>query len=133
MVCIYCAGSTRVANSRPQKRLMQVWRRRVCARCGAIFTTNEVVDLSTSLVVQDGNHTTHPFSRDILFVSILRAVGHRQQPIEDASALCATITSKLLHKTTQASLSPLDIIAMTHDTLQHFDTAAAVQYNAYHQ
>ena len=33
----------------------------------------------------------------------------------------------------QASLSPSDIIKTTVITLQHFDSAAAVQYQAYHK
>jgi transcriptional repressor NrdR len=133
MVCIYCSSSTRVTNSRPQKRLMQVWRRRGCTNCGAIFTTNEAVDLSTSIVVRLVGGAVAPFSRDKLFVSILRAVGHRTQPLEDANALTATIIAKLLHATSGAALAPADITRTAAETLKRFDTAACVQYQAYHR
>jgi len=133
MVCIYCASKTNVTNSRPQKRLLQVWRRRHCTQCGALFTTNEVVDLSTSLVVRHANGPVRPFSRDKLFVSVLRAVGHRSEPVEDAGALTATITAKLLHSTTTATISPADIVKTALDVLKRFDKAAAVQYQAYHK
>lgn len=134
MVCIYCGSSTKVTNSRPQKRLLQVWRRRLCTRCGAIFTTNEAVDLSTSLVVRAASGSVSPFSRDKLFVSILRAVGHRKTPLEDANALTATVIGKLLHATSEAAVAPADIIRLaTTDTLKRFDTAACVQYQAYHK
>lgn len=133
MVCIYCGGKTQVTNSRPQKRLHQTWRRRHCTACGAVFTTNEAVDLTTSLAVRRGNGPVTPFNRDKLFGSILRAVGHRAQPVEDAGALTATITVKLLHGAATAAISPADIISITQETLQRFDNAAAVQYRAYHK
>jgi len=133
MVCIYCGGQTRVTNSRPQRRLHQTWRRRGCTKCGAIFTTNEGVDFSTSLVVRSSDGAIAPFSRDQLFVSILRAVGHREQPVADASALTATITAKLLHNAQTAAIHPLDIVKIALDVLKRFDHAAAVQYAAYHK
>jgi transcriptional repressor NrdR len=133
MVCVYCGGRTQVTNSRPQKRLHQVWRRRACASCGAVFTTNEAVDFSTSLVVRGHNGAIRPFSRDQLFVSILRAVGHRPAPVDDAGALTATVTGKLVHGTKTAAIAREDIITTALHTLKHFDHAAAVQYAAYHK
>jgi transcriptional regulator NrdR family protein len=112
---------------------MQVWRRRACTRCGAIFTTNEAVDLSASMVIRLATGVVAPFSRDKLFVSILRAVGHRERPLEDASALTATIIAKLLHSTSEATVAPSDIVSTTLQTLTHFDKAASVQYQAYHK
>jgi transcriptional repressor NrdR len=133
MVCVYCGSRTQVANSRPQKRLHQVWRRRTCTTCGAIFTTNETIDFSTSLVVRNSTGSVQPFNRDQLFVSILRAVGHREAPVRDASALTATITGRLLHNTKTAVITRTDIINTTLQALKHFDQAAAVQYAAYHK
>ena len=139
MVCIYCGGETQVANSRHQRRLNQVWRRRECQNCHAVFTTEESADYSASIVVRhpatpvNPKATQAPFSRDKLFTSVLRAVGHRQSPLEDASALTATITAKLLKAAPGASVSPTDIITITLETLKRFDTAAAVQYQAYHK
>jgi transcriptional regulator NrdR family protein len=101
--------------------------------CHAIFTTEEAVDLSGSVVVRHSHSPVEPFSRDTLFASILRAVGHRKTPVEDAGALCTTIIAKLLESGAKASLRPADIIVATTDTLQYFDEAAAVQYAAYHR
>ncbi len=133
MVCVYCSGHTQVTNSRPQKRLHQVWRRRACSSCGAIFTTNEVVDFSTSLVVRTPAGRPAPFSRDQLFVSVLAAVGHRAAPIDNAGALTATITAKLVHNTDTAVVTTADIIDTALQVLKNFDKAAAVQYAAYHR
>jgi transcriptional repressor NrdR len=133
MVCIYCGSPTKVTNSRPQKRLLQVWRRRACTQCGALFTTNEIVDLTTSLSVRLSGGRPRPFSRDKLFVSILRSVGHRDEPLDDANGLTATIISKIIQSTTEAFVEPSQIIAIALDTLQRFDAAAAIQYKAYHR
>lgn len=133
MVCIYCGGKTQVTNSRLQKRLNHTWRRRECTICHAVFTTEEAPELTTSLSVRPGNGKPQPFSRDKLFASVLRAVGHRKTHVEDAGALTDTIIAKLLLSTTQAAVTPAEIVVIAYETLQHFDTAAAVQYQAYHQ
>jgi transcriptional regulator NrdR family protein len=74
-----------------------------------------------------------PFSRDKLFASVLHAVGHRKTHVADASALTDTIIAKLLHSTTVATIEPAEIVDVVHATLVRFDTAAAVQYQAYHE
>ena len=89
--------------------------------------------MATSIVVKPIGGRLRPFNRDKLFVSILRAVGHRNDPLNDANALTATIIAKLLHATREASLEPVQITAMAIDTLSKFDTAACVQYQAYHK
>jgi transcriptional repressor NrdR len=133
MVCIYCGGKTKVTNSRPQKRLHQVWRRRCCVQCQAIFTTNEAADFSTSLIVRHSDGAVTPFSRDVLFISIHQVVGHRETPVDDASALTATITAKLLHGGSEAVIRPSEIAKAAYRTLERFDEAASVQYRAYHR
>lgn len=141
MVCIYCGGKTQVTNSRAQKRVNHVWRRRECYNCHAAFTTQEAVDYSGSIVVRPeraaGQSIKHlpssPFSRDKLYVSVLKALGHRMTAVDDATALTNTIIGRLLTGTTGAVITPATIIVITHETLARFDTAAAVQYRAYHQ
>jgi transcriptional regulator NrdR family protein len=159
MVCIYCGGKTQVTNSRHQRRINQNWRRRECQNCHAVFTTEETVDYSGSIVVRPAvapatsgsatgrskskpttaspthvaKHTpTQPFSRDKLFASLLKCLGHRATAIDDASALTATVIGKLTATGAKASITPTDIIIMAVQTLERFDTAAAVQYQAYH-
>lgn len=133
MICIYCGGKTQVTNSRHQKRLNHNWRRRECYTCHAVFTTLESPELATSLLVTRQTGSVSPFSRDKLFASLLKALGHRTSAVDDASALTATITAKLLQNTSRASVSPADIVKTTLEVLKRFDTAAAVQYQAYHK
>ncbi len=137
MVCIYCGSKTQVTNSRQQKRLNHGWRRRECSGCGAVFTTIEEADYGSSLAVRPLDTAKHshikPFSRDKLFVSVLKAVGHRKTAVADASALTATIIANLLAGSTAAVLSPDDIIKSTLVVLGNFDAVAALQYDVYHR
>jgi len=97
-----------------------------------VFTTTEAVELSGSLVVRHADGSLQPFSRDKLFISVLRAVGHRQQPLNDASALTITIIANILHSNT-AAINSAAITKFALTVLQNFDKAAAVQYQAYHK
>lgn len=133
MVCIYCSGKTQVVNSRPQKRLGQVWRRRKCSACQAVFTTLEGVDLATGLLVRTRSGDLAPFSRDKLFLSIAKALGHRHDAVEAASALTATVIAKVRAAALQGAVEYQDIIQMAHAVLQRFDKPAGVQYEAYHK
>lgn len=132
MVCVYCGSKTKVVNSRPQKRLGQTWRRHECIVCGGIFTTIETPDLSGSLrfIAKDG--ALKPFERDVLFMSIAQALGHRSDAVVAAGALTATITAKLLKTAQNGRITRTELIATVTTTLSRFDKVAAVQYGAYH-
>ncbi len=97
-------------------------------------TTEESADLATSLTVRHGNGPVAPFSRDKLLVSIYRAVGHRQTALSDAGALTDTIIAQLLAEAATAARSARERSPWaTLRALQRFDTAAGVQYQAYHR
>jgi transcriptional regulator NrdR family protein len=51
----------------------------------------------------------------------------------DAGALTATITAKLIDSAKSAALGTGDITRTALQTLERFDSAAAVQYAAYHK
>lgn len=74
-----------------------------------------------------------PFYRDKLFLSIAEALGHRQDAVEAAGALCATIITKLLKTSPGASTTAADIARIAADTLEQFDAAGATYYRAYHR
>lgn len=134
MVCLYCDGSTRVINSRPQKRLNRIWRRRQCAKCQATFTTIEGAALSESLVTRTPAKTTlTPFLRDKLYLSVYNSLQHRDNAIQDATGLTDTIMSQLSAATAGGIVHTDRLVIITHDVLKHFDTAAAVHYAAFHK
>ena len=132
MVCIYCGGSTRVTNSRQQKRSNSTWRRRQCDECRAIATTQEHTDLSKSLVVTDRSGAFSAFLRDRLFIDIYEAVRHRKTALDDATALTDTIINHILPRADAGNISSSTIAQLAHDTLTAFDHAAATHYQAYH-
>ncbi len=132
MVCIYCSQSLEVINSRRQRRANQVWRRRRCTECGAIFTSTETIDFTKSLAVNDANGKLKPFIREVLFLSLYRACQHRPEAASDASALTETVLQKLVKNLSNGLLSNRDIAAACRSVLQNFDKAAVVQYEAFH-
>lgn len=134
MVCIHCGGETAVTNSRHKKRLNQVWRRRACLSCGALFTTEEQVDLTGSIRVVQVNDKRHlaPFDRDKLFISIQKSCEHRENAVQEARALTATVISKLLSAHSGGTIEVRTITNIVTMVLKRFDSAAAVHYMAFH-
>ena len=132
MNCIYCRSETKVVNSRAQKRLNQVWRRRQCLGCGAVFTTEEGFEPSGSLVFDDQRTKPMPFNRDRLFVSLYNALSHRPDALEAATALSATILAKLVHNASNGCILRSEVILTARTTLARFDKTAETIYSAYH-
>lgn len=133
MVCVYCSNDTRVTNSRLQKRQNQIWRRRQCLSCGAVFSTTEAVTYGNALAVQNGTSHITPFSRDLLFLSIYESCRHRTQAAADAAALTDTVIAKL-HRLQESpgSLDRDTIVLAASETLKAFDAVACVHYLAFH-
>lgn len=132
MVCIYCGSETQVTNSRLQKRVNQVWRRRQCSKCGSNFTTHEVADLGSTVVVRYSAKKLVPLSRDKLFLSIFESCKHRPKAVDDATALSQTVISQLLPHAQKGTVERDVIVAVTTAVLERFDKAAATMYAAYH-
>lgn len=131
MVCIYCANETRVINSRPQKRLNRVWRRRTCIACDTTFTSSEAVDLGGSISVRDHKHL-EPFQRDKLFLSVFDSLKHRKTALSDATGLTDTVISTLYPLMHNAVVERDQIAGAAKEILQRFDKPAAVHYQAFH-
>ncbi len=136
MNCIYCGNDTETYNSRARARNPSVWRRRRCKTCVAQFTTLELPDYSTALAVEGVRGKIYPFSRDKLFMSLHRALGHRQDALASATGLTETVIGSLLRrkKAHPAGLLTMREIALAaHLALKRYDTLAAHTYKAYHQ
>jgi len=131
MVCIYCQGATAVINSRSQRRQNQVWRRRRCLECQAIFTTIEATDASLALQVRRKMQLA-PFSRDTLMLSIYASLRHRSTAAQDATALTATSVATLYRNAQAAVIDRDNIVRVVSLVLVRFDSAAATYYQAYH-
>ena len=133
MVCYTCGGETAVLNSRPQKRTNQVWRRRQCTLCDALFTTAETIDYTKSLLVRTNfNKQLLPFERDRLFMSLYKSLGHRATALTDAGGLCATIIAKVTPTATNNVIEARHIAETALVALNRFDKLAAQHYAAFH-
>lgn len=132
MVCVQCGQKTVVTNSRAQRRVNQVWRRRRCLACGAVFTTEELADYQGSWRVHGRAGHLEPFSRDRLFLSIYEAVRHRPTATADAGALTATIMAKLGAQVKDGVVAAAAIARTAQVALNRFDGAASVAYQAFH-
>jgi transcriptional repressor NrdR len=131
MVCVYCGNETRVINSRLQKRSNQVWRRRQCGACKAIFTTHEAVDLSQALLVDSGAPPT-PFLPDLLYTELLLAMQDRKDAYVAAREVTSTVIQKLLKHPGKPLFKPTFISKTTADVLKHFDKRSYLRYAAEH-
>jgi transcriptional repressor NrdR len=132
MVCAYCGNETKVTNSRLQKRNNQVWRRRQCLRCSAIFTTHEAIDLSQALLVDLGA-STQPFLADKLFTDVLAALKDHRGRYIAAREITSTVTKNLLKNRQSPSFGPKAISNATAEVLKRFDKRAWLRYVAEHE
>jgi transcriptional regulator NrdR family protein len=133
MVCIYCGSETKVTNSRHQKRNNQVWRRRECLQCRAVFTTNEVAQYDGAWRVHDQAGRLQPFSRDKLFLSLHQVCVHRGTAAQDAGGLTETVIKKLAPLAKDGTISRASIIQVVQVALNRFDQLASLQYQALHK
>lgn len=130
MNCIYCRSETSVANSRPQKRLNQVWRRRKCRQCSATFTTIEALSWEQSILVMKRGGKIRPFSREKLFISLVKACDHRPDGVNDASALTGTVMGKIAETMKEEPIATKLIATLAAESLQNFDQAAFMAYTS---
>ena len=132
MVCVHCGADTQVINSRHQKRLNQVWRRRKCKQCGAIFSTEESASYDGVWAVKSSSGTLQPFSRDKLLLSLYMSCKHRKNALRDAGALTDTVIKKLLGSHSGAIDKKL-IVSTCQVALNRFDKSASTHYAAFHR
>jgi transcriptional repressor NrdR len=131
MVCVYCGSDTRVTNSRLQRRSNQVWRRRQCKVCKAVFTTLEAVDLPTTLIV-DSRGRSEPFLPDKLYTEVLLALQDRKDCYQAAREVTNTVIKQLLKLPDKPLFRPEQITEVTGVVLRRLDRRAYLRYAAEH-
>ncbi len=132
MVCLYCRQKTHVNNSRPKKKLNQLWRRRQCQSCAAVFTTVERIDLEKSLSVKRPKGL-EAFLWQKLFISMHESLKHAKNPEKTAHDLLETVCASLAQKYgKQGFVRPAEIIHETIETLARYDQVAGAHYRALH-
>lgn len=131
MICLYCGGETDVINSRLQRRSNQIWRRRRCQKCQAVFTTHETAELSGILRV-DRLGVLEPFLPDMLFSELLHTLQHRKDAYAASREASATITKRLLDLPTKPVFTPSQISTEAAKVLKRLDRRAYLRYLADH-
>lgn len=119
-------------NSRSQKRGNQVWRRRRCASCRALFSTEEAANLELAWQVRSAGRL-RPFSRDKLFLSLYGSCEHRGTALSDARGLTDTVIGRLAARVKDGVVQASDITGVAQVALNRFDKAASVHYSARHK
>lgn len=135
MNCPFCLSKkTTVYNSRPSKKLNQVWRRRQCLSCLKQFTTTELVDPALIIKVANSNKKLSSYSKAKLLISLLRSCDHREKQEHDALYLLETIEQKLLKLSSfnEQTVTTQKIREVVYLTLQRFDKVAAIKYKSYY-
>jgi transcriptional repressor NrdR len=131
MVCLYCGGETSVANSRWQRRNNQVWRRRQCLTCRAVFTTHEAIDLSSTLLVETGRQYK-PFESDLLFTELLLALQDRKDCYQAAREATHAVIARLLKLADKPLFKTTEISSASSGVLKSLDRRAWLRYSAEH-
>ena len=95
MKCPYCkAPDTRVSDSRPANDDETVRRRRVCGACGARFTTYEIYE-SRSLIVLKRDGTREVFNRTKMLGGMVKSCEKRPVPVAVLERLAEEIEAEL--------------------------------------
>ena len=131
MVCPYCSCDTSVVNSRLQRRSNQVWRRRQCKACRAVFTTLEAVDLPTTIIVDSRGHS-EPFLPDKLYTEVLLALQDRKDAYVAAREVTNTVIKELLKLPDKPLFRPEQISRAAGGVLKRLDRRAYLRYAAEH-
>lgn len=134
MNCPFCLyNKTTVYNSRPSKKINQVWRRRQCLKCFKQFTTSELVDPSSIVKVKTSDGKTKPYSKATLLASILKACDHRELNGDESLYLLETIEQNILVSSSKSNqtVSSEEIFKICLLVLKRFDKIAAIKYKSY--
>jgi len=109
-----------------------VWRRRRCLECGAVFSTEESIQLDAALRVRHQGRL-EAFSRPKLFVSLYRSCEHRKTALSDAEGLTDTVIARLRPLIRGGTVNSRDVAQVAEVILNRFDKAASSYYLARHQ
>lgn len=96
MHCPFCGSSQLVvANSRPTKGNLQIWRRRKCLKCGEVFTTYERMTLSHLVVIKKSGRK-QKYNRAKLYSGIYHStIDRKNLDRGDASEFAEKMTNQV--------------------------------------
>jgi hypothetical protein len=91
------------------------------------------VDYAASISFKDPSKALEPFQRDILFVSVLDSLRHRNTATGDATALTDTVLRDVSTcRDSDGTINRDKLVTLVATVLTRFDHAAGVHYRAFH-
>lgn len=127
MKCPYCGfNESKVVDSRPTDEDSRIRRRRECLSCTRRFTTYEVIETVSIIVVkQDGSR--EEFDRDKLLRGMLRACEKRPVSIETLEKAVSDIEARI-QNSLDREVSAAQIGEYAMDALKGIDEVAYVRF-----
>ncbi|WP_031548739.1 transcriptional regulator NrdR [Parvularcula oceani] len=127
MRCPFCSGEdTQVKDSRPTEDAAAIRRRRLCAGCGARFTTFERVQLRELIVVKSSGKKV-PFDREKLARSVAIATRKRDLDPEEVERTVAAVVRDLEARG-EAEIPSSVVGEKVMNALARIDDVAFVRY-----
>ena len=129
MKCPRClSGDSKVIDSRPVEENNSIRRRRECESCHFRFTTYEIIDTLTPIVVKkDGSHEL--FDKNKVLSGLLKAC--QKRPI-DAVPIADEIEAEI-RSSMKTEISSQKIGEMVMEKLKKLDAVAYVRFASVHR
>lgn len=127
MKCPVCGyPESKVIETRPADEGERIRRRRECMKCQMRFTTYEVIERNTIMVIKK-DKTHQPFNSEKLITGLLRACEKRPVSYEDLENLVKRIQNKLENSLVK-EISTSELGEMVMEELKDLDLVAYVRF-----
>ncbi len=117
---------SKVVDSRQSDDGLKIRRRRECLHCGSRFTTYEMIE-SVSLIVIKRDSSREPFDRQKLLNRLLRACAKRPVPLQELEKLVSGIECQFLSQSVR-EVNSTEIGELVLRRLRDIDEVAYVRF-----
>jgi transcriptional repressor NrdR len=125
LICPFCRfPDSKVIDSRPKAD--RIKRRRECIKCGARFTTYEIIE-NPMLMVEKRSGSYEPFSRNKLIQGIFSAIKKRPVSIDDVEKIADYIENHYANQLKSIAPSK-EIGALVMEQLRLIDPIAYIRF-----
>ena len=127
MKCPFCGYfDSKVNDSRPAEDGGKIRRRRECLKCGARFTTYEIIE-TTPIIVIKRDKTRQSFDRQKILGGLIKACEKRPVPFESLERAAAEIEQQLSNSL-EREVSSEKIGELCMQKLKEIDPVAYVRF-----
>lgn len=127
MRCPFCSSLTdKVVDTRPSNEGRTIRRRRECQECNQRFTTYEVLETPTLIIIKK-NGSSQPFEKSKIIKGLLRACEKRPVTISTIERICDKIESSLVSMN-KKEIDSSEIGLLIMEQLKTIDLIAYVRF-----